>query len=69
LALTETKLLEQTASILDVSLAILAAYQVMADAKVPITPAKLATRAVTGYTTARITGVQARRGSVAKTAP
>jgi hypothetical protein len=31
---------------------ILAAYQVMADAKVPITPAKLATRAVTGYPTA-----------------
>src|SRR5271166_5845292 len=29
-----------------------AAYQVMADAKVPITPAKLATRAVTGYPTA-----------------
>ena len=28
---------------------ILAAYQVMADAKVPITPAKLASRAVTGY--------------------
>jgi hypothetical protein len=99
LALTETKLLEQTASILGVSLAqlvkagtlvyakreflnhqkystaeggdsesallrsgsgvagvadarILAAYQVMADAKVPITPAKLATRAVTGYPTA-----------------
>jgi hypothetical protein len=31
---------------------ILAAYQVMADAKVPITPVKLATRAVTGYPTA-----------------
>jgi hypothetical protein len=31
---------------------ILAAYQVMADAKVPITPAKLASRAVTGYPTA-----------------
>ena len=31
---------------------ILVAYQVMADAKVPITPAKLATRAVTGYPTA-----------------
>jgi hypothetical protein len=29
-----------------------AAYQVMADAKVPITPAKLATRALTGYPTA-----------------
>ena len=99
MALTETKLLEQTASILGVSLAqlvkagtlvyakreflnhqkysaaeggdsesallrsgsgvagvadarILAAYQVLADTKVPITPAKLATRAVTGYPTA-----------------
>src|SRR5271166_5644062 len=31
---------------------ILAAYQALADAKVPITPAKLATRAVTGYPTA-----------------
>jgi hypothetical protein len=50
---------------------ILAAYQVMAAAKVPITPAKLASRAVTGYLTAlalaqdpspRIIGVQARRG-------
>ena len=29
-----------------------AAYQVLADAKVPITPAKLASRAVTGYPTA-----------------
>ncbi len=29
-----------------------AAYQAMADAKVPITPAKLATRALTGYPTA-----------------
>ena len=101
LALTETKLLEQTASILGVSLAqlvkagtlvfakreflnhqkysaaedgdsesallrsgsgvagvadarILAAYQAMAGANppIPITPAKLATRAVTGYPTA-----------------
>src|SRR5271165_2921528 len=31
---------------------ILAAYQALADAKAPITPAKLATRAVTGYPTA-----------------
>ena len=101
LALTETKLLEQTASILGISLAqlvkagtlvyakreflnhqkystaeggdsesallrsgsgvagvadarILAAYQAMAGANppIPITPAKLATRAVTGYPTA-----------------
>ena len=98
LALTETKLLEQTAALLGVSLAqlvkagtlvyakreflnhqkysaaaqgdseallrsgsgvagvadarIQAAYQTLADAKLPITPAKLATRALTGYPTA-----------------
>ena len=95
LALTETKLLEQTAALLGVSLAqlvkagtlvyakreflnhkkfsggdseallrsgsgvagvadarIQAAYESLADAKVPVTPAKLATRALTGYPTA-----------------
>src|SRR6266446_4886484 len=100
LALTETQLLEQTAALLDVSLAqlvkagvlvyakreflnhkkfsaaaqegdsetfllrsgsgvagvadarIQAAYQTLAEAQLPITPAKLATRALTGYPTA-----------------
>jgi hypothetical protein len=65
LALTETKLLEHTASILGVSLA----QVVKADTKVPIAPAKLATRAVTGPNrlelaqdpSPRITCLQARR--------
>jgi hypothetical protein len=65
---SESALLRSGSGVADAR--ILAAYQVMADAKVPITPAKLASRAVTGYPTAlrwlkihpRIIGVQARRG-------
>jgi hypothetical protein len=55
---------------------ILAAYQVLADTKVPITPAKLATRghriphrlAMAQDPSPRITGLQARRASVAPVA-
>jgi len=47
---SESALLRSGSGVADAR--ILAAYQVMADTKVPITPAKLATRAVTGYPTA-----------------